>query len=406
MGTLSVTNAVLQGDGVTVRLTTATQAAIQYTVHVDGVTDLVGNPVSADHHTALFTGDALPGLTSVEATTTSNIHIVFTEAMAAAGLSTNGNYTFSGAGQYAAPITVVTATPSSGNTVVDLTVSGEMLNGTSNYNLTVANLHDVTGNDLNSALDEVAFDGLGTRPVVTSATSTAIDTIVCVFSEPMSDTGLTTHGNYNFSGAGQTAAPITVFEVVKDSNIQVTITVAGEMKTGTNNYILTVTNLTDPIGNTINTAANYDTFNGIGVGPQVQHCESTSTSRLLVTFDSEMKNDAALVLTSNYTFTTCPSGATITVNDVNRVSATEVEVLVTGEMKTGSGNYTIHIEGPVDLSDNSINPTFETHTFDGWGEAPELSSASAVNNTTVDVVFNESLDETTAETTGNYTITY
>ena len=406
MAILSVTNAVLQGDGVTVRLTTATQSAVQYTLLVENVTDLVGNVVNPDHDTILFNGDALPGLTSVAATTTSNIHVVFTEAMAASGLSTISNYTLSGAGQYAAPITITAATPSSGNTVVDLTFSGEMLNGTNNYTLTVANLHDVPGNDLNSSLDDVAFNGNGSAPIVSSATSTAIDTIVCVFNEPMQTAGMETHGNYTFSGAGQTSAPIVVFEVVRNSSTQVTITTTGEMKTGTNNYILTVANLHDTVGNDINPSANYDTFNGMGVGPQVSSCVATSTTRLLLTFDSQMKEDSALVLTGNYTFTTCPSGATITVNDVNRVNATQVEVLITGEMKTGTNNYTIHVVGPVDLSENSINGSFDSDAFDGWGEAPEVSSATATNNTTIDVVFNEAVNSATANTTANYTITY
>jgi len=395
MAILAVTGAVLQGDGKTVRLTTASQSPIAYSLEVINVTDIAGNLLNSSFDTAAFTGDAFPRVTSATATDSATIRVVFNKAMSDTGLTTNGNYAFTSSD---ATITVASVAKFS-NTTVDITISGEMKTGTANYNVGVINVKDSHDNLLDSNYDDAYFNGLGVAPRVSSAATTGATTVRVTFNEPMSDTGLTTSGNYSFSSSDAT---ITVGTVSKISSTIVDITTVGEMHTGIANYRVTVINVKDAVLNTIDASYDEANFNGWGIAPVLFSAVASNTTTVRIVFDSAM-SDTGLTTNGNYSFAS--SDATITVASVSKFSSTTVDITIAGEMKTGTGNYHVTVIDLTDMVGNEIDLDHDTESFNGVGVAPRVLSATPVDNTHIDVLFDENVTESIAETITNYTIT-
>jgi formaldehyde-activating enzyme involved in methanogenesis len=394
MITLTVFSAVLQGDDKTVRLTISPAFAILYTVEVSNVRDVAGNLVDPAHDTTTFTGVATyPEVDSAASIDYHTLRIVFDSEMDSTGLETPGNYTYTCPGGLS--LTTNTASIIDDYTV-ELTVNEEMLTGVANYTV-IANgaLMNIYGVALNPAHKTATFNGIGVAPRVSSAVSSNYQTIRVTFNENMSDTGLTTKGNYTFTGD----TVVTADSVTKISSLIVDVTITGEMKTGAANYTAQVNNVTDTIGNVIDPAHKTATFNGIGVAPQVSSAASTDYQTIRVTFNEPM-SDTGLTTKENYTF----SGDTvITSSLVTKVDSTHVDVTVTGEMKIGVSNYTIQVDNVQDSKGNVIDPAHKTAAFNGIGVAPQVSSASATDFETIRITFNEPMSDTGLTTKENYT---
>lgn len=124
-----------------------------------------------------------------------------------------------------------------------------------------------------------------------------------------------------------------------------------------------------------------------------------ATLRLLFSRDTE--DNTAAITTSNYVIT--GGSYPITVSAAVRRSGKIVD-LTTSEFTTGQ-TYTVTVSNLVDTNGKPIKSTSVTATFTGVGVAPQVSSASAVDGTHVDVVFDEDVESTTAEDVTHYAIT-
>lgn len=105
--------------------------------------------------------------------------------------------------------------------------------------------------------------GLGTGPTVFLANQLSPTTFQVVFSEPMSSTGLLTPGNYALTAnGGSTVRTVSAVSII--SSASVLITASGALSIGTNAYTVTVTGLTDLVGNPINLSANTANLTIVG----------------------------------------------------------------------------------------------------------------------------------------------
>lgn len=123
-------------------------------------------------------------------------------------------------------------------------------------------------------------------------------------------------------------------------------------------------------------------------------------SAIRLTFNRELSYDASTTTAANYTV--IGSSYSMTVSAVTRRGARMVDLTVS-EANTGH-IYTVTVSNLTDTNGKPIKSDSVTATIIGVGTAPQVSSASQVDNTHVDVVFDEEVDSTTAEDVSHYAI--
>ena len=383
---------VFSANTVTVT-TNEMQGGQTYTVTVSttGPSDLAGNTVSASAKSATFTGIGVaPQVQGAFATTSTSITVGFSEPMLNnAALVNAANYAFTG-GVAASSVAVLNAT------TVTVTVS-EMKQSQS-YTLTVSTSGptDTAGNTVSGSANTAVFTGVGVAPSVLTATANSSTLVRIVYSEPMAnDPALTTPGNYAFTG-GLAAQSVTRIDA---STVDVTVSA---MQTGVN-YTVTVSTSgpADVAGNTLNPAANTAVFTGVGQKPQVVYATVISATKIRVTFTQAMQVNLALTTPGNYTF---DNG--LTASSVIQTAGSPTQVDVTTNSMTGDVAYTVSVStsGPTDTSGNTVAVGANSARFVGFGGVkPQLTSAVALNSTTVRLTYTPVVPATTMASTAAIT---
>jgi hypothetical protein len=281
---------------------------------------------------------------------------------------------------------------------IDLTITGITVSGT--YKVKVMNdIEGVNGiairNDVASREKEKYLTVQ--KPAVASATAASYSAINVLFSEDMlNDGALTTTTNYVITGS----TALTVSLVTRLSATTVQLTVSTMLNLGS--YIVTVSNVRDLVGNIIDPAHNAASFTGSAAAPQLSSATASDYNTVRLTFDTSMANNAALISTANYIFA---GVTTLTASAVTRINATTVDVDTTEEMRNG-GSYTVTVSNVTDLGGNVIDPIHAQTSFTGVGVLPQVASASAIDATHIDVVFDEAMTNNAAlVATTNYVIT-
>lgn len=363
-----------------------------YLVTVSNVQSILGTTLTVN--AASFTGIGIaPRVSSATATDAATVRVVFDEAMSDTGLTTDGNYAFTSPG--GATITVGSVAKIN-PTTVDITISGEMRTGISNYTVTVSNVTDLAGNTVDPLYNSDQFNGVGVAPQMLSAVASNPLTVEIIFDEPMNVVQLETFTNYTFDNGLVSSAAIKIGGGPTYTTVDVTVS---EMSDGVNYTVTGGAALIDLVGNTIDPGADSQLYAGQGY-PQVASATATDYNTIRIVFNESMTNNAALINTANYTFA---GPTTLTSALVTRINATTVDVDTTQEMRN-SGAYTVTVENVTDLDGNVISPAHKTAAFTGIGVAPQVSSATFIDPTHVDVLFNETVETTSAETAGNYII--
>jgi hypothetical protein len=149
-------------------------------------------------------------------------------------------------------------------------------------------------------------------------------------------------------------------------------------------YTLDVTGVIDP---------DSMSFTGDAL-PFLQSVSSSSNIEVVVCFSEEVDKTSAENI-ANYSI---PG---LSVNSAVRDTADFSKVILgTGSQGDGT-NYTLTVSNVIDLNGNSIGSP-DSMGFVGQGAT--LVNASATSNTTVRVYFSSDVEQTSAETPGNYTI--
>jgi hypothetical protein len=266
------------------------------------------------------------------------------------------------------------------------------------YTVAVINVKNLSGVVVDPAHDEATFI-IGTAPQVVSATRSGFQNVIIVFDQPMSDgnpgsSGLEDLDNYSFSNPG--TAPLVVSLVVKNSSTQVTVTATGEMKTGVDNYTVTVIHVKSVNNDVIDPLFNTGIFSGLGVAPRVSSAAYADLQQCTVTFDESVDPTTAQTA-GNYTLTG-PSTP-------NVMAATLVGLVVTLDLDANMihGDYTVHVDAVTDVAGNVIDPAHDTATYAALAEV-QLTSIVITTATTIRVYFDSNLDESSAENTANYSV--
>lgn len=195
-----------------------------------------------------------PQVSSAQARDSTTVRVYFSEGMNSSGLNTPGNYTITeGPGAVARSVASVSLESVTAPTWVDLILDGGMTAGSSNYNVEVAAVEDAAGNPIDTAADDVDFDGVGERPEIRSVIVDAEDITKArvVYSKAVKQVSAANPddalnpANYSVTGASQVSA-ISVSTIT--TNI-VEVSLSGQVYGG--EYTLTVQNVEDIEGNPI-----------------------------------------------------------------------------------------------------------------------------------------------------------
>jgi hypothetical protein len=227
---------------------------------------------------------------------------------------------------------------------------------------------------------------------VIGAQATSNTGVRVYFSEDVEQTGAETAGNYLIPGLSVLAAsrdPSDHSIVQLDTSAQSGVT-----------YSLTVQKVRDltqlPIG-----FNNVVIFTG-DAAPYLQSAGSYSNTEVRIYF-SESVEQASASNAANYTIV---PGLTVVSASRDAVDFSQVN-LETGSQGDGT-SYTVTVTGVRDLNGNTLTSP-NAKTFSGTGVVdttpPQLLAASMVSADTVELRFSEPLDQASAESGANYSIT-
>jgi len=127
-------------------------------------------------------------------------------------------------------------------------------------------------------------------------------------------------------------------------------------------YLGRVTHLQRAVSGQIYSSPSSFSFQAIGLKPRVSSVQLSTEGTLLITFNEDMRIDAALLDVAEYSIT----GPTrVQIESVSMISSRSIALLTSG-FGAGSYNLTVNATGtPKDLAGNPIDPIFNLAAFSG-----------------------------------------
>ncbi len=244
------------------------------------------------------------------------------------------------------------------------------------------------GSSSKKLVDEDAGDTA--PPTVVSVISIAVDKVRVEFSEDVdSVTGYDT-ANYTITG-------LVITDAAGTSNAKV-VQLTTDYQLYTNYNIEVAVNIQDLNENQMETAYT-GIFQGAVEEPRIVNVTTISVTGVLVEFSEAV--DATADIIASYSVS--PS---MTISDVvfpYGGDSTFAELTLGEEMADTS--YTLEVVGDVqDAGGYSIHPLYKTLSFQGDAR-PKVAMINSGSITTIRVKFTEDVEQTSAEASGNYTVT-
>lgn len=393
---VAVNNAAVDGiDNTLYHLTTATLNGGSYTLAFANIKDtsLAQNAMAA-YTATVSVKDLIPptigtAVTNASDATATKILLSYSEAMATTGAASvleATNYLFDGV---AIPSGTTITSADNGKTVLFTFPSARQIDA---KNLVIGHVSDVAGNYVAAMSTTVA---VAADTIAAIAKASAINTTTVTFevAQPLSSIDVS---KFTVGGAAATTANY-VNQLVSSGTVNgalVTLTVASADKWATS--ATPAINITaGAFKSTFGTACS-----GIGpvaaadkMAPSLVSAEVTAAGTITLTYSEDIKASSVSV----YTYTV-PSN-TVTASSV----AGEVVTLTLGTNLTGT-DATTTVTQALEIQDNSaasnkLAPSAAVDVADA--QAPTFT-ATITGAKEITVVFSEKVDETDAETIGNY----
>jgi hypothetical protein len=257
------------------------------------------------------------------------------------------NYAFTG-GLVASSVALIVGGP----TVVEITITGEMLQG-GPYEVEVTNVQNMSSQVVDPLFDTATFSGIGVKPEVSGAVAQDEYTVRVTFNEAMkNNAALVTPGNYNFTGGLVASAVIRI----DATNVDVTVNEMHILWV----YTVTVTNVEDLAGNPIAPAPdNQATFAGIGVAPQLLPAATPVPGDDQSVYVDYTETVRVTQATDAANYAIFPSLGSLT---ITQITATRYKVTFTLSAMSAT-LYTITVTGVPDIVGNVIDPA---HNEAAW----------------------------------------
>ncbi|MBC8182337.1 Ig-like domain-containing protein [candidate division KSB1 bacterium] len=382
---IQISNATLVSDS-TVHLATSKHLELQYTLTVNNIKDRAANAntiLPNSTYSYQYNDTTPPELVSAQASLENTVTVTFNEPVEQGSAETLANYSITG------NISVLAVSLQPDLVSVELTTS---VHAEGNYTISVSDVRDRAANPNtiapNSSLDYAYVDV--TKPTIASVHIDKAHKLFVNFSEPVDQTSAQQKGNYAISGGVQ----IISAALVSDSVVQLITSDHLEQQ-----YTLTVNNIKDRaanpnsiLNNSLETYQYTDT-----TPPTMVDAKATLKNKVLVTFSEAVEGNSA-EQKANYTIS---DG--IEVLTAVLISDSEVELVTSVHQEKG---YTITANNVRDraANPNSILPN-STYSYQfNDTTPPELVAAQMPTENKVMVTFSEPVEQASAETAGNYSI--
>ncbi|MGI5819481.1 MAG: leucine-rich repeat domain-containing protein, partial [Armatimonadota bacterium] len=279
-GELTVLSAALDSDGTTVTLQTSPQPEnTDYTVTVSGVRDAYGVAIAAPYNTASWSAPGVPPrVLSATRTDWTKVAVTFDEQLQPAAAERAENFSIEPA------LDVTAAQLDETGRIVTLTTERQQEN--TRYTVTVANVTDLPGNPVDPEHNTAAWTTPGIPPRVTEASQVSWTKLRVAFSEPVEAASAETIGNYSID-----PALVVTAATLSSRGDRVTLTTA--LHADSTSYTVTVANVTDIAGNTVDPEHNSASFTTGVFPPGVAVAEPVGdavprTAPVVITFSKPM----------------------------------------------------------------------------------------------------------------------
>ena len=260
--------------------------------------------------------------------------------------------------------------------------------------------YDKTGNEslysqeINITLGDVQ------APTLVSITPLSRTELLLVFSEPVEEKSSQTVANYRIEPA------VTISSVKLQSDAKTVLVTTAEHQPGSS-YILTVNNISDralPV-NTIKADSKLTFQMGSGdsdtTPPVLNMATLTSATELTLLFSEPLDAASAKILT-NYTVS---NG--VQIHSVSLSGDASQVRLTTSEHQAGV-SYSVTVKNITDQSSRkNVIPENSSYTYaydPGDITGPVMTLVNAVEQNTIEIMFNEPVERSSSETAANYSI--
>jgi len=389
-------NIVNNSTGTTVS-TSAVPASMTYT-NASGVQSIITS------------GTAL-SVASVSAINSTQVQVVFNNAVDTTSAQLGANYTIAGGTLLADPNGAVLQ--ADGKTVI-LNTNAALTNF-QQYTLSVANVKDTSGNKIATA--NYTFTVSDTAiPAVSSVTAKGNTTIVVAFSAPVKNAAYTAAGVYRniivdtvalttSSAIATASADGTKLTIVYPAAITAGNHTVAIAQTGDSNDIVSYAGFKVPaVSNTVTIVAST-------TAPTVVSVTPTSQTSVTVVFSAPVNVSTSGDLAKFYWNLSNSVGDNANNADtITKVNDTTWTISFTGTGKPmPAGNVYFFVNGIVDYSSNAIAGNVATNTYGTTvavtaNALPSIASSSTKSNNTIYVNYATAMDPTTAQNAANYVV--
>jgi hypothetical protein len=424
---LDIDSIVIDSSSKVAWLTCVTpQSYITYNVTISGIEDKNANIMGTPYQGTFEGSQDAPRVVNATTLSSAKVRVEFSEAVEEFTAQDISSYTFSPE----LGITSATRDPETlgDNHIVDVTLSEDMEN--TNYTVEVVNVTDLDFNDMDPYYNHASFSGDG-RPKIERVNSTATDEIMIQFTEDVNIAEVdVSDAVYPYSGDHirvenlDTPGFLDVTSVTLNTEDSSKLIVQlGSPQTTGERYRITLTGATTGVKDVNgNYVSDNTTGYFIGDGPlTIVTVEPMDPTTLVVTFSEEIRDDDSSnantaayftipglrepVLAASWPYNSDKSKIQLT-------TPTQLQQIYTLKIVVGSnppGYYfhSVDFVGPEPtppaIDRDVLHEGYNTFSFQGDG-LPTVLSAAAVDSNTVKVVFSETVELSSAQNTGNYSI--
>lgn len=376
-------------------------------VTVSNVKDLAGNTINNNHNSAHFITDITGAYVDhIEYVDSTHIKVVFDETVEETTANNVNNYTLGGTfGLTGHPSQAVLGGADYKEVVLTVNNMSTIADGQS-IAITVSNVEDLAGNSVDSAnnSDEIFADKAGAY--VTKVNIIDNTHISVIFDEPLDVNTAQNVTNYTLGGTfGFTGHPSQV--VLGGADHDEVILTVGDMSLINDGQTISVTvaNVEDLAGNPVDKDHSNAQFIKYLRGAHVTKLEYANTTQIKVLFDEPLdlvtaQNAGNYTLGGTFGLAGHPTQAvlggagnnevTLTINDMSSILDGQTVSVIVANVEDLDGN-------PVDAANNKAELCIDN-------TGAYVTSLKYVDATHIKVIYNESIDATTAQNVINYAL--
>jgi hypothetical protein len=397
---IQINAADLLDDRSTVRLELGNPVSTEtsYMLTVINIEDLSGNPILAGSVIRIYE-QVPPELVSVEIVSLQNIKVSFNEPMNEADVESIGNYSCHVAGNPLSTVGISDAHADSSGLMVDLSFSSNLQEGQS-YTLHVHDVADIAGNLIAPGSEINFFISDERPPTISRAAVISSREVEVFFNEQVDAITATDSSNYELFEQFGAMQQVSIIAVTQLDNGRVVRLTAAESLVVHEQYLLRVSNIQDLSGNIIAPESEYLLIDI--TAPILLSVTRIGQFTIDAIFNEPLDQTAANFRSNYLLFETFAVNRVIDITDVELLLDCRTVRLTFDSFPRNNVSHTLRVDNMKDVSGNTIISRLMFSFIPHDTYPPELVSGRVTSSSTIEVIFNEPLNEAAAMNALNY----